>query len=571
MKKFLISIFYVLLVLFLVGLYVIPPALGVSATRFIFAITGYYLILALVLLWVITLAQCLMRYKPNVAGFIRTYRNGFILCLVLVCIVFISIRPMFRVLSDETNILALSKAMLYEKKADNVIMGRWYYDNFYPTRRIVEQRPLLFPFFAYIIHTLTGYRPENVFLLNGIVLFMLLFLIYKIFKDRLGDMWASCAAILVVSQPIVSQGATCGGFELLFALFIVISFISLRQFMANPDALKFQLLWANLLLLSNIRYEGVMFFVLVILALAGFKYLKDRQFLRLNMQILYAFTILALLLVWWQRVAMKDIVTLAATNAFSFNYLPQNMIGFFSTFLNRHFSMPHAGIIDLFGFLAIFYFAVLYMTGRLTENKVTKNFLAMSAACIFIYWIFFMLFSEGKAAHPSSGRYFTIFAIVLSVLAAAFASRIKIFKQKPVYALIFAAAMFLLYHPISVEDRYSRMQVAPREFRIVSDFLKAQSKNTRNILVISDRPNQYTVFNYGAVDFNYANNDKALPREYNNHLFSDVFVVQKIEFATQQPTTQTRLNDRFELEKMLELETDGKGFVRISKVKSVKI
>ncbi len=571
-KKFLVFVFYTLLVLFLIALYTIPPALGVPATRFVFAMTGYYLILALLLLWAITLVQCLVHYKSDVMRFFRSYSKGLVVCFMLVCIIFISVKPMFRVLSDETNLLSVSKSMLYEKKADNVIMGKWYYDIFHPVRREVDARPLAFSFLACIIHVLTGFRPENVFVLNFIVLFILLFLIYKVFKDRLGGIWATSAVILVASQPVVSQGATSGGFELLFSLFVIISFISLRWFIDNPEGLRFQLLWANLLFLSNTRYEGIMFFVLVMFGLWCLKYLNNPDFFKKNMQIIYAFTILALLLIWWQRFAMKDLMWVDKINkTFSLNNLPQNISAFSASLFNYHFFFPHATIVNLFAVLSIFYFVYLYISGRLPKEKRAKDFLTIFILSVFVYWIFLVLFIAGEAVHPSTSRYFMIFFILFSVIAAVALSRIKIFKGNPIYALIMALAVFLLYHPVSVEDRYSRAQVTPREFRAFTEFLDNQAKKEKNILVIVDRPNQYTAFNYGAVGFNYANNDKGLPLEYNNHLYSDIFVMQKIDYSTQQPTAGTFLDSKYILEKITELETDVKGFIRISRVVAVKV
>ena len=85
---------------------------------------GYYLMALLVLLWALTLlrSKCISSAKL----FIKSYRSGLILSLVLASVVFISVRPRFRVLSDETNLLSISQSMTYEKGIENVTMGAWY-------------------------------------------------------------------------------------------------------------------------------------------------------------------------------------------------------------------------------------------------------------------------------------------------------------------------------------------------------------------------------------------------------------------------------------------------------------
>ena len=141
-----------------------------------------------------------------------------------------------------------------------------------------------------------GYHAENVFVLNIFVLFLLLFLIYAQVKNYLGNnIWALSAVILVASQPVVVQSASSGGFDLLAALFLIISFSCLRWFLNAPDTARFQLLWVSLLMLSNVRYEGVMFFAIVLFFLLYFKYIKTRFFVN-GATIVYPLTPLLLLI-----------------------------------------------------------------------------------------------------------------------------------------------------------------------------------------------------------------------------------------------------------------------------------
>lgn len=565
-KKIILYFLNLLLFLVAVGLYIIT-FFDRSLMRPFFSYGAYYLILLLVLFWIITLLQCLSQYKPNLKSFIKSYGLGLVVSLLLTSLIFTSVQPIFRVLSDETNLLAVSKSMTYEKRIDNVTMGKWYYDNFYPIRRVTPKRPLLFPFFTHILHILLGYRTENAFILNFLVLFSLFFLIYVIIKKYLGNMWAFSATLLVASQPIVSQTATCGGFDLLSVLFFLVCFLCLWWFLKEPSAIRFQLLWVNLLMYANIRHESILAFLIMLCLLACLKYIKI-GFFKTKMNFLYFCTPLIFLCLYWQRLLIKNPFETQKA-AFSVSYFVKNNLIFLRTFFNYDFFLPYATFINFVGFLSLLYFGYLFLSAHIAREKYQRHSILITAACLFANWTMYTSYHMGKVDHASASRYYVVFCVLLSVLALIIANHFRIFRQKPVSILALSILMFMIYHPVSVEDRFSRTQTLPREYRFVMNFLKEESKKNRNFLVITKRPGQYTVHNYGAVNFNYANTNKSVVKDYNRHLYENIFVIQDIEYKTSKVTKGTRLNKKFVLEKLVESQNKSVWFTRISKVVSV--
>jgi len=567
LKSVILPFLDIALVLLTTPLYIIA-FLNRGLIKVYFSRGGYYLILALVLCWVIAILQCFCYYKPNVKSFIKKYALGLALSLIISIIVFISVEPMFRVLSDETNLLAVSKSMVYEKRTDNVTMGMRYYDNFYPINREAPKRPLLFPFFTNIMHTLVGYRAENAFVVNFLALWALLFLIYAQFKRYLGDTrWASAAVFLVASQPLVIQTATSAGFDLLSVLFLVISFVCLKMFLDKQDAASFQLMWVNLLMLANVRYEGVMFLAIIILLLACFRYIRYRYFTT-GTNFVYFFTPLVLVLGYWQKFLIANQFE-TKDAAFALKYLVKNSAVFLKNIFNFGFYLPYAAIINIIGLAALIYLGYLFIAGRLVKENKNKHFIIISAVCLFANWVLFASFYMGRPDHPSESRLFTIFCVLLSVLAAVLLNNIKSLKERAVPVLVFSMVLFALYHPVSVEDRFSRTQILPREYRFTVDFLKKESLKSKSFLIISDRPGQYAVWNYGAVNFDYANKNKSIAEGYRNHLYENIFVIQDIDYKMMKPKEGDRLNDEFVLEKVTESQNDSDRFTRISKVVSI--
>lgn len=533
----------------------------------LFSRGGYYLILFLFLLWIISIFACIFYYRFNPRSFVKRYGLGLMISLLLSVIVFVSVKPYFRVLSDETNLLADSKSMVYEKRIDNVTMGMWYYDNFYPLHRETPKRPLLFPFFIYILHTILGYRPENAFNVNFLVLFSLLSLIYIMVKNRLNDLWAISALVLVVAQPVVSQTATSGCFDFLSALFMVVCFMCLRWFLEEPSAIRFQLLWVSLLMSANIRHEGIVFFIITLGALALFKYIKI-GFFKTNLSFVYFGTPLILLLTFWQRLLVKDPFEVRGAAFTIKNFIGNNVIAF-KTLFDYNFLLPYATIINFIGFLSLIYFVYLFFSSRLYRERRQRHLALISCACLSALWVVYLFYHNGEMNHPSNSRYFVIFCVLLSLLALTAASRFRFFRDNTVYFLMVSLLMFMLYHPLSVEDRFSRMQTLPRQYKYVMNFLTHESKKNKNFLVIADRPGQYTVHNYGAVNFNYANTEDSVSRKYKQHLFENIFVIQDIEYRTQEPSQNMRLDERYKLEVLSELQNKAGIFTRISKVSGI--
>ncbi|MBN1527268.1 MAG: glycosyltransferase family 39 protein [Candidatus Omnitrophica bacterium] len=531
---------------------------------------GYYAMLLLFAFWVITLAQCIARRKPVFKSAVRSYAPAAIACFILVSVIFISVGPRFRVLSDETNIASVARSMLYEKRTDNVTMGLWYYDILFPLERVAEKRPLMFPFLGSIVHTLLGYHVENVFILNFLALFALFFLVYGLVQKRFGHIWAVSAIVLMGSQPILAQCATSGGFDLMATLFVVVSYVSLKQFLRERSALNFQLLWVNLLMLANIRYEGVMPLVIVMTTLA-FSGCVKADFFKDGRSLAYSCAALIFLPTFWQKLIVADPYRTGSPGepTFSVTYLLTHSIDFLRTLADYSFRSPYNAVVNLIGLAGLLYFIYRFVVNREEAFKGQRLLLYISAACIAAYWVLITSFNPSLLVNPTTSRYYLLFFALLPVSALMLASRLGIFARKPMYVLILSTLIFLLYHPVSVEDWLSKASYWPREYRFVMDVISKEAAKDRGFVVIYAKPGHLTVSNYGAVDFAYANTHRQIGFNLKSHLYSNIFVVQAILYATMEPSEECRLDGRFTLEKLVERQINEKRFIRISRVAAI--
>ena len=131
--------------------------------------------------------------------------------------------------------------------------------------------------------------------------------------------------------------------------------------------------------------------------------------------------------------------------------------------------------------------------------------------------------------------------------------------------LVFSIICFLFYHPIAVEGRFINTLKGNRTTEHCITFIS--SLNDKDIVIISERPGQYTALGYGTVNFDYANKQKDnLLKEYSRNLFSKIYAFQEIEYSTLQPTKGTALPSNFKTNTRHEIQISAIEFLRISEV-----
>jgi len=527
-----------------------------------FSEVSFYCVLALFVCWVIVTASYFLKTGFALRLFAVTYWKGVVFSLILSGIVFAGARPYFRVLSDETNLLAVSKSMLYEKRVDNATIGQWYYYDYHPLLRENEKRPFLFPFLTYVIHATTGYRVSNPFVLNFALFFLLLSLIFVYIKGRFGAPYAYSAVLLVAAQPVISQTAASGGFDLLMVVFVFISFVCLRAYLTDSNENSFSLLWINLLMLSNTRYDGLLFMVIAIAALFILKRLK-LSYLSSGLVFITPFLMLP---VFWQRICLRtNFENPPAVSVFSVPNVIYHSGLFLKTLFDFSFYYPYATLINILGAVSAVYFAYLAVLEHWPDGRNGRDLALITVLCFAGYWITVTSYYFGDPLHPTSSRFFSLTAMALSLLCVMSLERAFVFNKIKLLAPAAAAALFLLYNPVSITNSFSNTLFLPREYRQETDFFKALGTN--NIMIIAGRPGQFTVDNFSSVDFNYVRiNPAFIPAELDNHLYQHIYAMQEIKYKTQNTFPGEELPASFDLSTVLEFQNTQESFIRISEI-----
>lgn len=521
---------------------------------------SFYLIFLMVLFWIAALIKWAGSLRLNLKDTARSYGPGVLISIILAVIIVLSVKPLFRVPVDDTETLATSQAMTFHKRADIPWFAKYYYDMFNPNRWKIEKRPLLFPFFLHLIHASTGYRAENAFFLNFIIFVVLLSTIFICLRNRMGAVWSLATLILICSQGIVSHAAGSAGYELLHAFLLVLSFTCLWAYLNDSKPLHFELLWVNLLLLANVRPESFAYPLLIVAFLAAFRKIRKEFFVQAWV---YPFTPLLILPVVWQSILVKS-----RHAEFGLGFFADNNLRFLKNLLNFEFSIPYATVVLLVGFLSLLFFLIrMVQSGGFKNRPVAERQWVMIVLCTLLaHWCIVTAYKSGHMTNATVSRYFVPFALVLSVLAVQGLRQFQAVRQRGWLMLTLCTAAFLLYHPIVVRTSYTYTQASAREYVFVMDFLEKQPD--KNFLLVSDgNLIKYTAHRYGQVGFGEANRSKdQLQKELARHLYRDIFVVQEIEYETQEPTPSTRLAADFDLEPVARLQKRPSSFLQISRV-----
>jgi hypothetical protein len=544
--------------------------------RWCFINVSYYLLLVLGVTACAVLGRFLLQSWATLS---RPYRRTAVIsAAVLVAVVLCMVSREYRVLSDETNLVAVSKSLARSHTAIADIMGFWYYDNFWPQVSLIDKRPLLYPFLVSVLHSVSGYRSENAFFLNAIVLWALLSLSYLIFGARSWK-FGVASQLLILSQPVVVLGAVSAGFDLLNCfLMIVTLLVTLYHFRLGSDE-SFRAWLVSLALLAQTRYESSLISVVIVGLAIGLRKVSYRQ-IRDNSMLILLLALLSLPLIWQSTVKWDAQMFEMAQGGkpFGWKYVVPHVRGMLRALFVPDPALPYNQWLDLAALGAI----GLWLAARRTGPRLTREDWASGILCggaVACQFGLVLAYYFGDAVHPASARFFMLPAVALAVAPLIFGRRATARLPRarrdatPVWganaALTLGALACLIALPISEENRFYHTMTTPREARVIDRFLREHGRH--DVLMVTDRPGQLTPDDYGAVDFGYARGHSGqLLENLQRHLFQNIYTAQWIDYDTRQPPGDQVLPVSWHLVPVLEIQTDAAHFMRISRVDNVR-
>jgi hypothetical protein len=527
----------------------------------LFSKLSYYLVFLLVIVWVIQTVMLLKTLNFSMVGLLKNYWPGFLAALVLTTLVFISVKVGFKTLSDETNLLSVSRSMAANKTVYNTTMAKFYYDNLNPITNGMENRPFVFPFLVHLLHVFTGFRYQNVFVLNFIVMFLFLSGVYIAVRKFLDPLSGIAAMFLVLSCPVFTTFGTSGGYGLLNCAVFFLVMAAAYHFIKSPSSCSFAFLFATLLVFANIRYESIV--LLLILPLLVIRKIKW-QFLKDGSWLIFLTPLLCLSFIWQRIPKQAAFETPEGGAAFSFRALSLNIESFFKSLVDFNYQAPHAGVLSIASIVIFIFLFVEIARRKIRLSEHGRRFLMVLFVSVLVLNCVYLFYFFGSFTHPSTARFYMILFILFAFGPVA----LRIFKPHLISGaalLLLSVVCFVFYHPIAVEGRFINTLILNRKTEQCIDFLS--KLDNKNILIITSRPGQYVALGYGVIDFAYANQNKdTILLEQQRHLYPRLIVFQEIEYKTGLPIDYDFLHSDYKLRALYEIQNTATEFLRISEV-----
>ncbi|PKL42592.1 MAG: hypothetical protein CVV41_13670 [Candidatus Riflebacteria bacterium HGW-Riflebacteria-1] len=526
--------------------------------------TTWYFLLFAVLFWLQKLAAFLPPLEEQCAIW-RRHWPAAAAALVLMILTVLASPPDFRILADETNLLGMSQAFYEERSCHNPTQALNYYHGIKRTiSSVVDMRPAFYPFLTAAVHALTGYRPENAFVVNAIAGFFILLLMYLLVQQWFGRFWGICSMLLLAAFPLFVLYATSGGFETVNLLFALITLYLAWSFVSKPQADRAELLFLTLPLLAQTRYESALS-VLCAVPLVLFC-LPRPEYARLTWR-----TVLVPVLflpVAWLRVVTFSHRAFQVENveqAFGLDHFwanLQNALPFFTGSEKAYGMITLLAVTTLAGLVWMLIDRLCQKSEARKESvfaDFVMTFFALHAAARFAYF-------WGDLRLQYTSRLALIFLPLL-----VFFSVYLFYRLTTTFQLnrnwVVPGAMLLLIHswPVAGQNLAVRDIFYYRELKTVREFLQQHYPNPKGYILAADLSNLYVPFNYSSVTPAWvAASSDEVARSLEKRTWQHLLVIQKINIANNMPAPGSEMPPRFALKTLYESQLNPEKMLRIS-------
>lgn len=543
--------------------------------------------------WILTINLLLWLYSVLKAGwgsksFLKNHWSGFIAALILVFLSFTMCKPDYRILSDETNIIGASEGFydMRESVVYNSVLN--HSDGSKDVlKAVLDKRPSFFPYLLSVCHFITGYRAENVFVLNFLSGFAILFLVYYLLQLRFGRFWGLCGMGCMAAYPLFVIYITSAGFECFNLLCALVLFVSMYKFLKKPTAASAEALLLWVPLISQSRYESAVS-VFVAFPLVFWKLPKE-EYSKLS----FRFWLLPLLFlpVAWLRIATNNAGFLQvedAENAFGFDWLFTNIKRAFIFYFTGR---PAYGIIPYFSFFTVLMAflprSLKYrddLMAQQTSNGQTTTTSNPQSLTTFhlMFWsvaLFFLLHALARFSYcwvdltnPIICRLGILFIPIFvygTVKFMAFCS--QEFNIKKIFFGLSVFFVIIVYWPDAAHLTGLENVDFYWKFRLTRQYLKTNYPNKNEYVIISIRPNIYAPLGYNSVffkDFDSLEMKDEILNFYKNQQCKFFLAVQYVDLKTNQPFDACQLPSYFTTKTLHEIRLPGREFYyRLSECK----
>jgi hypothetical protein len=557
-----------------VGLWLLSPDAAIDLLKG----AGYWMILLAFVGFIWAMAHNVRAWRDS----LRFSKADWICCGALALfgiILLVHEDAGFKILMDEIHLLGTSMAMHLERLVFVPQRGNELNGVFELTGGMVDKRPLFFPFLASCVHDLLGYRPENLFLLNGVLTFVLLGLAYIGGRALAGWRAGLFAAAGWAALPLLGQNARGGGFELLNVVMISMTAVLGGWHYYRRDTWSLLAFVYAGLLLAQVRYESPLFLVPVAIVV-GLVWYEQRAIKMPWLAAVLPVLLLPVPLLMRVFEARPGSWELASKpgykHVFSVLNIPENLGHAFAYWFNFGVEQPNAPFIAAIGLLGIIlYIAVSprfirsWQAQELSMRVAWLFALALIAHLTLLLCYFWGRFDEPVIRRLSLPTHL-LFLLAPVLVVRAFASAEKWFTALAASAVI---ALFVSGVPGLAKQAATKFYYPALDVQWRREFMRARPE--RDYLFIDNDSTIWITHMISATPIARAQKEPdVFAFNLRNRLFSGIFVFQRFDIDHATGKLRIKPDDdlgpAYELEPMAERTFNVDLLSRISRVRAIR-
>lgn len=427
--------------------------------------------------------------RREIANQLIRNKWGILLALGLGSIIFMSIRIGYRVLSDETNLLGVSRDIATRFQSYNFMQGIYFPNDIYMIiENEIPTRPVMFPLMAAALHVFFGVSANNFFVLNFVLFAALLFTFFCILESK-GPWIQTVGTILLAMNASLAWHVASAGFDLCSLLFAFWTFIFLWKYLQDPNYTNFKLLAYTSLIFIQIRYESVMYLPIIFTTMLCVNWSTTWQWLRQSKWLL-TFPLLLMPIILQRFLTWGRFENAPELPPFTYKNIPSHGAVFLDFFFANTESV-YPLITNTLGLVGI---VILFQIYR---DRKSRLFIYTCIVASLALLGLMLCHHLGRASIYTQYRLFMPLTVVLLVAFCFSLAKDKIilWTLSPLLLL----QVFLGYRFLSEHKDFEDL---PREMKLIEEFI-ARDPHNSTALFIYHRPGQITSSGHSAVISKY--------------------------------------------------------------------
>ena len=471
----------------------------------------------------------------------------------------------FKVLADEANFVAVGRALSFEWRFEVGDEAKFFWGGQHFLSYFFDKRPPLFTFVLSLVDSVTGYRVNNVWYLNGALFGATVAVAAGALRRRLGRPWNLLAVVWAVANPIVIQTGSAAGVEQLLCFMWAVGGVLLLEALEAPDSPSVPLLVATVLLLALTRAEAGPMGVLMLAAMIVAS--KDRRQLLRRVSDDW--------LVWCTPIAVLPIAIVKVhgtgyfqgeKHPFGLRYAKENVANWARVLTDGGLHSPFNGVVTVTEVVAFVVLVGLVLARRTKMSKAEATafwiFSALTAAFVAIYSVYFW----GQPNKSTSARFYALPFFFAGLCVPVVLRRVQGLGSRPVLAGVLFGVVFAHAVPGLQNTAFVNSLGWRKSHRIVEEYLLPRIHG-HNILLVTDIAAQYTIYDVSAITVQRFNRERqTILRELDHHLYDEILFLEDVNLEDGKPIAMHRRDPEVKMETVLERQYGPQTSLRISRL-----